>query len=216
MLEVIEDFCSNVMGASHAKVAVSQLLSFRPDNYPTLHPYGFHIWKIETPPAFEFSLRLHAWISELRQRQSPDWPPHSHNSDLHSLVMEGEVSNYTWGWLPSKVGDRSLYEVGYDGNLSTLTKTEERGFLYDGCIHKIARLQNYLVPMQQIHASEVRPEASAVTLVLLSRKSVGSPKVIGDLEGNERYVFNRQEVNVDTMTKARDLVAKCLVGLIER
>ena len=209
----VYNFLSKVAGRTFYEAGFQNFIECQIGADPTIHPYGFYVWKLHVPDLREFSLRLHVWLPNERPRQTPDWPPHSHNSDLYSLVLEGCVSNHTWDWKPDVAGDKVLYEVAYDAGLSTLAKSDERGTLVGECVQFARRFESYLVPLRKIHASHIAHERSAVTLVLISTNTVGSSMVVGDQNGQEGYVFDRHAVDAVSTAKAREIISNCVVEL---
>ena len=118
MLSWIQNFSLSVVEFDLSDSITKALIDFDKET-PTLHPYGFYIWKLHATIE-DFDLRLHVWLSEFRRRQKPDWPPHSHNSDLYSLVLCGSVTNLVWDWESSDAGNQIVYEVSYQENQSKL------------------------------------------------------------------------------------------------
>ena len=197
------EFCRAVKGPD-ASIVEQRLEAFDGLVKPALHPYGFYIWKLGGSDS-GYSLRLHVWLPHTRPRQKPDWPPHSHNANLFSLLLMGEVENHEWNWRTDPGGGQVLYEVGYQCDQSVLRKTGEYGATTDLTISKFHQGQSYCVPSGQIHASEVARERATVTLVLLSEDAIGSSMVVGSRDGHSSYTFDRNAVAPDQHIQARQI-----------
>ncbi|MEM9319666.1 MAG: hypothetical protein AAGA70_11765, partial [Pseudomonadota bacterium] len=157
----------------------------------------------------------HVWLPYSRLRQEPDWPPHSHNSDLFSLLLIGEIENHEWNWQSNPMSKEVLYEVGYQENRSMILKTDEFGRTTDLSITKFEQGQSYYVPKGQFHASEVASDQTAVTLVLLSETKVGNSIVVGSRDGASSYTFDRNAVDPEQHVKARQAALKGINDLLQ-
>ncbi|AZV77135.1 hypothetical protein EBB79_03995 [Parasedimentitalea marina] len=209
MRDLLLKFGESVVGPKRAKRMFSHLLNQNNFGPATIHPYGFYIWKLPsiTP---DFTLRVHAWLPGIRNRQQPDWPPHTHNSDLHSFLLSGTIVNQTWDLKTGEKGDAQVYEVGYSGGLSTLVKTPIVGDLMPTGEATYSASANYLVPAGKYHASEVQVQSSAVTVVLLGNQTQGAAKVAGSPGGEKNYVFDRQDASHAEQETAREIVIEAL------
>lgn len=213
MREELTTFCQKIAGSEAAELLFERLLDTSSFEMATIHPYGFYIWKMpEISPSF--SLRVHVWLPRARKRQQPDWPPHSHNSNLHSFILAGQITNCTWEWEPDGAGHYQMYEVGYDGGLSSLRKTSVTGNLVAEKRHVYRSGSSYLVPSGVYHASEVDERSSAVTVVLLDRNIYGTSKVIGAKQGENRYVFNREAASDVDQRKASEVAKKAILQIV--
>lgn len=209
MRKELAEFCHMIAGAEAAERLFGRLFDVSCFSYATIHPYGFYIWKLpEISP--KYSLRVHVWLPEIRRRQQPDWPPHSHNSNLYSFIISGQITNFTWSWEADDAGVNQIYEVGYEGGLSKLTKTAMIGNLTTEQKHTYLSPSSYLVPAGVYHASEVDRHASAVTVVLLDNKTDGPSRVIGLVDGDPGYVFDRKHTLEDDQKMAREIVRQAI------
>ena len=208
MLDRIHAFALSVTGDDTTNYLMEHLTSFRATE-ALLHPYGFYVWKMESGND-EFDMRLHAWLCGSRQRQRPDWPAHTHSSDLYSLVLFGSVTNTMWEWKSSEGGGQMIYEVSYKKNLSILRRSKERGTLV--CEHSkmVEKGEYYMVPAHRYHATDVGLSEAALTLVLMPRRTSGPSKVVGDINGNEEYFFERRKIEGRELTTATNMVQRCL------
>ena len=211
MLERIKAFALSVTGYDTTSHLVERLRDFRTTG-AVLHPYGFYIWKMESGND-EFDMRIHAWLSGSRQRQKPDWPTHTHSVDLHSLVLCGSVTNTMWEWKSSQNGEQMIYEVGYQKNLSILRRSRERGTLIGERIQVVEEGEKYTVPAHCYHATDVGLSEAALTLVLMPKRAPESSKVVGDINGDKEYFFERQKIEDQKLTVATNMIERCLVEL---
>ncbi len=212
MRKLVAHFSDTVLGQDVSDLFIADMLEHLEMIGPTLHPYGFIIFKFPNE-YLNHQLRCHVWLSNYRNRQMPDWPPHSHNSPLHSFVMKGSVSNFVWEFLPSPSGKKEIYEVVYIRNKSFITKTGRRGEIRESSNICVPELVNYTIPRNVIHATEVPVGNCAVTLVLLSNKIKGTSKVVGEYDAARRYEFDRLNLESELASQAKRIVLRILTEL---
>ena len=205
-------FCERVAGQDAASQVLNVIQDQKSYGLATIHPYGFYIWKLPSISP-HYALRVHVWLPATRNRQVPDWPPHSHNSNLHSFVLAGKVSNLTWQWVNDPSGQNQLYDVGYEGPLSKLTRTNEIGRLEAKTEETFLPASDYLVPTGIFHASEVVQGLSSVTLVLLEKETTGVSQVVGETSGHPNYIFDRLDASESEQREARGAAFEAIMQI---
>src|SRR5690554_247700 len=85
------------------------------------HPLGFAMCRVARRG--KASIRVHVWPSHNRYQQTPAWLIHDHLFHLKSWVLAGEIKNQEYMIKPNGK-DHVIYEARYEGDCSTLNKTE--------------------------------------------------------------------------------------------
>jgi hypothetical protein len=161
--------------------------------------------------AKDFDARIHVWLKGARCCQSPHWPAHRHNAELHSFVCYGRLTNTTWRFTESASGTRVIYEVSYENNQSVLRRTSKVGDLLMVDEDHVHAGLEYAVSPETFHATDVRRQEVAITLVLIAKKTNGSALVAGDASGKEAYIFDRTNVTDASVASSRTLVFDTLL-----
>ena len=190
MLESFANFVGAVVGKQYvdqiALVLKEELISCDITN----HPYGFLVFSFPTL-VNGHKVRIHLWRPDARRKQLPDWPVHSHNSDLHSYVIQGVVENRECDWVEENEGLLSLYVVRYSGQKSLLSRTKSRGRLENFKNKNIVEGGSYFLEKNKFHESFVSIDDTVFTLVLFSDDRQGDAYVVGTSDGNLQYTFSR-------------------------
>ncbi|NJN09602.1 MAG: hypothetical protein HC836_38245 [Richelia sp. RM2_1_2] len=155
------------------------------------HPLGFFLIKLGEVGS-STSLRLHIWLPNKRTVQNPAWFIHNHIFTLKSYVLAGEITNILFNTnFVATQANKCLYRVAYNSDSSILNRTSH----YLSC-NKISEFtywqgEHYVVEKGQYHATYVPSESLTVTVVLASNRDKINPYVIGDLQGENRYIYCR-------------------------
>lgn len=149
------------------------------DQSVTLHPLGFNVVKIETPP---HSLRLHLWKSS--GVEQPGFEVHDHIFNLRSRVIDGAIRHRAYQSVADQSGDKVFYRVEYSDHLSNLSKTQERLTLQivDERVYRTGT--SYSINAFDLHDAEMVEGVSAVTLVLTTHVG-GTPRTVGPWNGQQ-------------------------------
>jgi hypothetical protein len=176
----------------------------------TRHPYGFLILRVPWLNP-DWQLRLHIWLQGNRMRQTPDWPAHTHNSQLHSFVWTGSVINREAVFIPTARECGAVYEVTYNGSVSTLEKTASRGRLI--WVHEawMTPGEHYEVRRDQFHVTDVDASKHAATIVLMGTRTVGRSLVFGDADGPELVQFDRTAIDSDSVAQTKAILTDYFV-----
>jgi len=157
---------------------------------PLYHPLGFVSCVIPHPDQ-AVKLRLHYWPEKDRRLKNPNWPVHTHNYRLSSLVLSGTICDKQYSAFKEGGGDSCLYAVEYSGEDSLIRDTGER------CSFKLiseasrAAGQQYCVERGTFHESVVMANTSAATFVCLTQKGTEPPLVAGEPTG-QAYPYERE------------------------
>ena len=88
------------------------------------HPYGFLVVRLPAKIS-DADVRFNVWLRENRPGQEPNWPIHSHEVSMSSLVVRGELENVAWPEPKFGFGE-PLYLASYTKTTSVLTKSDLR------------------------------------------------------------------------------------------
>ncbi len=211
MRELLKYFSLSIFGIDKSQAILSELPLLILESDVLQHPYGFYVMRPGIAVG-RYQLRIHVWLAGERNRQNPDWPPHTHNSVLHSLVVKGAVVSRTWDWIEQPDGRYVQYEVGYDGSNSILSRTSSVGALQNESSALVEAGMSYTVPPHLFHATDVSELIEAVTLVLVATEVSGNAVVAGDSNGLNQYIFERAAVNEERRKMAKDAALSAITG----
>jgi len=157
----------------------------------TWHPLGFIRLKLASTA--QGTLRIHIWPTTDRQSQSPIWNIHDHLFDLRSSILCGVVENHRFTVRSDRTpATHRLYQVSYSENQSRLHATTTAVSCHQLSTDVYSALDNYQVYREEFHASVVKKDILAATIVVTSNHSEHPPNVLGDLTGAKLYVYNRR------------------------
>ncbi len=207
LIDFVSSFNSNIT-LNSLKTIIEKNLN---ESNITLHPYGFYILKINDFNSEDYNLRIHVWLKGKRNKQSPDWRPHQHNLDIYSYILKGSVTNIIWNWEECKnLSDahERIYIVEYENNISKLKKTDDIGNLIFN--HKTTYVKNthYLVKKDEFHFTDVPEDNESITLAFFSKKTNGTPKVVGSINGEKEYLFNREKIDKEILIETKKFIKK--------
>lgn len=149
---------------------------------------------------------MHVWLPDIRVRQTPDWPAHTHNSRFESVIVAGFVEAFFWDF-EEKSGDNScLYEVHYDDETSILRRTNVTGAASIRSSIIVKEQDSYVVEPHRFHSTEVPSELSAVSIVVQDTREFGISRVIGGSRGDSEYRFCREGIGSEELDSVRNLV----------
>jgi len=181
------------INAPISKIIEQLLLQAKVGNI-TIHPYGFYIVKIEKQNNIQ--IRLHIWLDKFRKRQNPDWPPHTHSSDLNSIILNGKLTHNIWEIVHKNQAANVLYQVEYDKNISKLNKTSELVSLQLTNSTLYSTGDSYCLDRYIFHSVEVKNTLKAITLFITSNLGKNVQHVVGEAIGNKVYEFERRKLTI--------------------
>lgn len=164
-----------------------------------LHPLGFLMTTLGGTPNGG-TLRLHIWNPEFRFRQEPYWPIHDHIFSYRSCVLVGCLRHVEYETLISHEGDRTVYSVGYVGQLSELRRTEDRVQIIGKSTTEHTAGTLYSMDLGIFHETVVADPLMTVTAMLATSPARTAPRVLGDLSGDPFYSYTRREVELPLTT----------------
>ena len=168
------------------------------------HPLGFVLFKLGSVEGLG-SLRLHVWPDKDRRPQYPYWSIHNHMWDLNSHILCGAATNEIYDIKQSE-GNHQFYRVSYEGNNSILERTGRRLACQLGSSITYGRGEYYVVEGDIYHATKVAAETFTATLVLTTEAKKAAPTVVGDWNGNSKYIYARRMCNRREFSKLLDQV----------
>jgi len=186
---------------THKMIELLDILIDTNDIYKntTWHPLSFIILKLGD------NIKLHIW-PDTKRALSPEVSIHSHQHDLISFILTGEITNLTYKVKGNENGNFAIYNGSYEDNYETriLTKTQNR--VECELINKVTYKtgDSYQVNHYDYHTSFVPTNKFTSTLVVtLGRKN---PIIIGDKNDKDKFIYKKMECN-------DDLLKLCLINL---
>jgi len=196
--ELLNNLAQELQSDSSHKLIVGLVYTFLekinkfPDGVPLIHhPLGFFLIRLGKIN-LSTSLRLHLWLPNRRITQYPDWSVHDHTFTLKSHVLTGEITNKFFNInFESSQPTNCLYRVEYNDNSSVLGRTSQY-LSYDQVEQNTySKGEYYLVEKGRYHSTHVPLECLTSTIALTSDQDNTAPNVIGDLTGQDEYVYLR-------------------------
>ena len=135
----------------------------------TLHPLGFWYRRVREGATGSY-IRLHVWPTQRHPAAMPILP-HTHSSDLWSLVLAGEIADQTW--RPSEDPDDSIWRVmGVERDATGRRRSvPQDGLRLRATSRHVYRAPaSYHVPQGRVHSSDIVGQEVCVTLVLRAPK----------------------------------------------
>lgn len=161
-----------------------------------IHPLGFVAGTILVEK--QFKARLHIWPSIGLHEQSADCTIHDHVFEFTSWVLAGAVDNVEYPDF--KIGSgHSAYSTTYSGIKSVLTRTNMRLELGKPVKKTISKGESYVVKSGCLHETRLAGESGAVTLLITRDTGKASPTVVGSVNGEYQYEFERRVVGLDEL-----------------
>lgn len=160
------------------------------------HPLGFVVCKF-----FEGGgrkLRMHLWSNAKHKTQQPAWMIHDHLFDLKSWVLSGQIENVEYEAVNTASKFR-IYGASYENGKSVLDRTESSVDVIEKKREIIVAGNTYLVPAGVLHESRSLKNGTSVTVCETIDKLNRNPAVIGNLEGEPRYIYSRTAVSISDL-----------------
>lgn len=153
-----------------------------------VHPLGFIASTIMVEGGVK--ARVHVWPVIKLKEQSSDCMVHDHVFEFTSWVLAGAVENIDYPKF--KIGSgRSTYAATYSGSKSILTKTEALVDLGEPVKKIITAGGSYKVTAGCLHETRQVGDFGAVTVLITHDADIVSPMVVGLVEGDYSYEFDR-------------------------
>lgn len=155
------------------------------------HPLGFLAVRWQLDPVR--TLRVHLWRRDFAWAQQPYWPVHDHMFNFRSLVLKGAVLNKTYEVDPARTARRrcGLYEVSYDGELSTLNPLPG-DFVARVTQSKLQGVgSTYSLNAGVLHRSSLKSPLAITALATSTGDGVVSAARVVGAAARQRLTFNR-------------------------
>lgn len=161
-----------------------------------VHPLGFVACTVLVER--DFKVRLHIWPSIGLGEQNADCTIHDHVFEFTSWVLAGAVENVEYPDFKVGTG-RSAYSTTYSGIKSILTRTEVTLDLGNPIRKTISQGESYRVKAGCLHETRLAGESGAITLLITRDVGKASPMVVGSVDGESKYEFERRVVGLDEL-----------------
>jgi hypothetical protein len=155
------------------------------------HPLGFVMATLIDEG--ENKIRLHLWPNSFQNAQKPTWLIHDHLFDLVSWVLSGSIENIEYKKRTSPFSHQ-LYSVSYEAGGSKLTKLNSFVSLEVDKKHSINERESYIIKSGILHQSISISSNTTVTVCHSRNVREESPLVVGELDGEATYQYNRSTV----------------------
>jgi hypothetical protein len=185
----------------HRTLSTSVILSLvkshlrNSDTNGLIHPHGFYVFPLHVTESANW--RLHVWPRGDRTVTGMPASVHTHDVDVDSRVLIGELTNTIYDVFDTSVGGLPLYEVIYQGDKYTrnasniLRKTDRRVAITDVSETKLLEGAFYTMEAHEFHNAIVDPRQLTVTLVRMHSRKRGAAQLVG-LEGYpDEIIFGR-------------------------
>ena len=175
------------------RVSLSELLALRlaigaPFTY---HPLGFVTCVLMRDKSRK--VRLHYWPIGGGIQQSPDCQLHDHRFEFKSWVLAGSVENVEYD-ISVDGAQFAVYQAHYRGETSLLVKTSEKVGLVEVSRNRYQAGSSYTVQAGSIHETVRVGTVPAFTVLVTNDLSIADPIVLGSVEGEEKYVYERKKL----------------------
>lgn len=158
-----------------------------------LHPLGFIACTLLSDGLKK--VRLHYWPVAGATQQSPDCQIHDHLFEFKSWVFAGEVQNIEYSVSNSQSGsEMAEYRTEYIDDLSILSKTGRTLWLTEACRTTYGTGSAYSLSAGVLHETIRLSMEPAFTVLLAHEVSAGPPLVLGPCDGENRYVYRREQL----------------------
>lgn len=189
---------SLVSACNRGEVNAKQLCEFAISGEKNFswHPLGFMMATLLDEGGEK--IRLHLWTNSFDKAQKPTWLVHDHKFDLTSWVISGSIKNieYKELMLPET---HKLYSVSYSSTGSILTKLDEGYNLAVDRTQQINEGETYRISAGTFHQSLSLSSKTTVTICHTVDKKQTPPLVVGELDGLDKYYYQRSPVHVDEL-----------------
>lgn len=164
------------------------------------HPLGFIHIPLGT--INNQTLRLHVWSKQERKIQQPLYPIHTHIFELKSHILSGSLKNSIYAikkqiTLPLQ---NVIYDVDYNHNNSILKRTKNTINIKKISEETLNKGDYYFVKKGDFHSSVVKEGEFTATIALAYQYEHNTPIVIGEISGNERYHYSRNNCSDEELT----------------
>ena len=172
------------------------------------HPYGFLVVRLPAKIS-DADVRFNVWLKENRPGQEPNWPIHSHEVSMSSLVVRGELENVVWPEPRFGFGE-PLYLASYTKTTSVLTKCDLRISEGRKSSETVRAGTQYEVAKGLFHATNISDDAECVTLCMFHAEENGIGTVLGADGHPQRIEFQRFAVTPETAEATKELLLSAL------
>lgn len=173
------------------RLSLDQLLALRRQLKAPfrLHPLGFIACVLLSDGPKK--IRLHYWPVAGAAQQSPECQIHDHLFEFKSWVFSGEVQNVEYD-ISDSGNEFSEYRTEYVGNQSILLKTDRTVRLTESRRSTYGAGSTYNLSAGVLHETIRLGAKPAFTVLAATDVTAARPLVLGPLDGEYRYVYQRE------------------------
>lgn len=176
----------------------------------TLHPLGF--CKFSLFHTSEYNLRLHIWLPQQRPIQNVNFTIHNHIWDLTSHILLGKLYHNTYEIKTDMTSPtHKEYDVLYENNKSIMIYTNRMVTCVKSKALELEAGTTYQMFVDEYHDTIVPDNLLTATLVLTTFKTQTSPIVLGPIDGESKYIYDR-EVDIDFQS---DIIVERFIESLE-
>ncbi len=176
--------------------AIDRIGTTRHLRQATWHPSGFAVIPLNERNDHMLA-RIHVWPCPAPPRPDPDWPIHNHTWAIDSRILCGALTDETIAVASDSEGAHVLYlpACAADGT-GMLVRSEARVSAAVTCRSTYRAGEQYYLAPDAFHVSVPAPDLTA-TVVVMTRPSFGTTRVLGGLSGADSYYTVRPPVAPD-------------------
>jgi hypothetical protein len=167
------------------------------------HPLGFVFCK--TSEEENKKIRIHIWPNNNDRMQNPSWLIHDHLFDLKSWVISGEIENTEYSIIDG-IPNCKFYDATYEGSKSILSETSRSVCIKTRSIELVKSGEIYRVPYGRLHKSISLSNLTSFTVCETIDKLNTPPRIVGEIDGHERYTYERSLVQENDLIDLLDKI----------
>lgn len=200
MNEHLNSISTFISACNNGEIEAKQVCDFAVKNNIEFswHPLGFIMATLLDGGCEK--IRLHLWTKSFDKAQKPTWLVHDHKFDLTSWVISGAIKNIAYRNTAAPKTNQ-LYSVTYNNTGSLLTKLDETYSLEVEKTQEINEGNKYKIEAGVFHQSISMSQRTTVTICHTVDKKKSPPLVIGDLNGEDNYYYQRSPVDIYELQK---------------
>jgi hypothetical protein len=172
------------------------------------HPLGFYQLKLGREQ--HGHVKIHVWPPDEREIQNPPWEIHRHRWDVSSMVLRGELVNEVYRVVEVQLeggeATNALYSVSFKQNESRLVRRREIVSCTLMNETRVRRGEFYFVSVSDFHRSRVPVGQLTATAIVTPEVVEDSPTVVGGLDGQAEYRYERSFVSDERQAELLSLV----------
>jgi hypothetical protein len=169
-----------------------------------VHPHGFFVFPLLHNDVEEW--RFHVWPKGPRVVKGMPANIHTHDLDIDSRIIQGELTNILYDITPTDSGGHPLYQVSYKGDkysprASNILQKTNKKVQVNPTSREIVKCGGiYHIKKHVYHEAFVSEDIITATLVRMHSRAAGDIKVVGLNGYPETISFQRTTIRALDVT----------------